>query len=164
MRYGRLVSARMWLLGFNQRVAPSNCGLASSLSHIMILLLVQLAAYFKSAKSMRCLLLPSCTSALQERPRGTSDWIQDLHPAGSAAECAAGVVYSLRVHQVPEPCATWLSFSNWGTQNGKENGNHYSTLGLYWDNGQENGNYSKLHSACPGFSCFCEWDCEPRDV
>ena len=25
--------------------------------------------------------------------------------------------------------------------NGKENGNYYSTLGLYWDNGKEHGNY-----------------------
>ena len=32
--------------------------------------------------------------------------------------------------------------------NGKENGNYYSTigyiLGLYWDNGKENGNYYSI--------------------
>ena len=28
--------------------------------------------------------------------------------------------------------------------NGKENGNYYSMLGLYWDNGKENGNYYSI--------------------
>ena len=28
--------------------------------------------------------------------------------------------------------------------NGKENGNYYRILGLYWDNGKENGNYYSI--------------------
>ena len=42
--------------------------------------------------------------------------------------------------------------------NGKENGNYYSILGLYRDNGKENGNYYNeiicTHSSLAALRCF----------
>ena len=45
--------------------------------------------------------------------------------------------------------------------NGKENGNYYSILGLYWDSGKENGSYySTIWVIIPGIGVTLElfWD------